>query len=79
MFENKKFFLTCKKCFEINLLILLTWIRIRIHQILLIRFRILIQSIRIHIDAFDDAGVPGLRPGAAPVHPAQGLRGHPRR
>ena len=44
-----KSYFDCKRCLENNLLISLTWIRIRIHQILWIRILIRIQSIRIHI------------------------------
>ena len=44
---NLQGFSTLKKWFEINLVILLTWIRIRIHQILWTRVRI--QSMRILI------------------------------
>ena len=49
------FFFTFKRCFEISLVILLTWIRIRDWIWILIRIRhilwIRIQSIRIHIIA----------------------------
>ena len=47
-FKNKKFFSIIKRCVEINLVILFTWIRIRIRKIFWIR----IQSIRIHITDF---------------------------
>ena len=73
-FKLEKFF-NVKRCFEINLGILLTWIRIRIHQILLIRMRI--QSMRIHITEKNSvAFLDNWRVGQAAD---AGDRGHGRR
>ena len=41
------FFLDFKRLYEINLVILLTWIRLRIHKILCIRIRIQLRRIQI--------------------------------
>ena len=49
--KNQVVFFTFKICFEINLVILLTWNRIRIYKILWIRIRI--QPIRIRITVFN--------------------------